>query len=279
MPNRHSPPKSGFADFDTPGFETYGETRSEDGLVRNPWILATASTVALTGANEAIAAPAYNWTGFYLGVNAGGTGYEAVTRDVNGWGANGINNPAYVSPWFKSTTPTASFGGQAGYSWQMNNFVIGIEADVTYVGASQTFVPPNTLLTACGTSCGTMATNELTWLSTVRGRAGFAFDRFLVYGTAGAAFGQVNNSWGWDSSTPIQNSFSVSETRAGYVAGGGIEAMLMEHVSLRAEYLYVDLGTSRSTITGTPPFNGPGTFTSEFKNTANIGRLGLSYRW
>jgi len=247
--------------------------------VRNPWILATASTVALAGANEAYAAPAYTWTGFYIGVNAGAADHQATTHDLNGWGANGPFSPPYVSPWFYSNTTVATFGGQAGYSWQMNNFVVGVEADVGYVGASQTFSPPNTLATACGVNCVTSASNELTWLSTARGRVGVAFGRILVYGTAGVAIGQVSNSWGWGTNLPFANSFSVSETRAGYAAGGGIEAMLTQHLSLRAEYLHVDLGTSRNTITGAPPFGAPGTFTSEFRNTADIGRVGLSYRW
>ncbi len=247
-------------------------------MVRNPWILATASTVALVGANEASAAPVYNWTGFYIGVNGGAASHEATTNDLNRWG--GLGTPPYVSPWFKSKTTRASFGGQAGYSWQMNYFVIGVEADVSYIGASQTFVPPENLVAAgCG-SCFASATNELTWLSTFRGRAGFAVDRIFIYGTAGVAFGQVNNSWGWDSVRPFTNSFSVSETRAGFVAGAGIEAMLTPNVSLRAEYLHVDLGTSRSTITGQPNCCQPlGTFTTEFKNTADIGRVGLNYRW
>jgi outer membrane immunogenic protein len=141
-------------------------------------------------------------------------------------------------------------------------------------------VPPNILATACGTSCVAAATNELTWLSTFRGRAGFAVDRIFIYGTAGVAVGQVSNSWGWDSGTPFRDTFSISETRSGYVAGGGIEAMLAPHVSVRAEYLHVDLGTSRATVTGFPLCcSGFGTYTSEFKNTADIGRVGLNYRW
>lgn len=246
--------------------------------MRNPWILATASTVALAGVNEAYAAPVYNWTGFYIGVNGGAASHEATTNDLNRWG--GLGTPPYVSPWFKSTTTAATFGGQIGYSWQMNFLVIGAEAELSYIGASQTFVPPENLVAAgCG-NCFASATNELTWLSTFRGRAGFAVDRILIYGTAGVAVGRVNNSWGWDDVRPFRNSFSVSETKAGYVAGGGIEAMLTRNVSVRAEYLHVDLGTSRSTITGQPfCCQVAGTFTTEFKNTADMGRVGLNFRW
>jgi outer membrane immunogenic protein len=251
--------------------------------VRNPWILATASTVAFAGAHEAQAAPApapFSWTGFYIGANVGATNHDASTQDLNGWGGSGTT--PYVNRWFKSNKTTASFGGNVGYSWQMSYLVVGVEADVSYVGASNTFVPPNNLVAAgCG-GCSASATNELTWLSTFRGRAGIAVDRILVFGTAGIAVGQVKNHWGWgfpgfDFS---DSQFSVNNARAGYVVGGGIEAMIAPKISVRFEAMHVDLGTSRSTINGTPNCCAPaGTFTTEFKNTANIGRVGLTYRW
>lgn len=281
MPISHNVPKSRRGTFDVPGFGTYDANRQKGHRVaRNPWILATASTVALVGANEAHAAPAYTWTGFYIGVNGGVASHDATTRDLDGWGSQGIGNPAYVSPWFKSTKTKATFGGQAGYSWQMNYFVLGVEADINHVGASQTFIPPNILVNACGAFCIATATNELTWLATFRGRAGFAVDRFFIYGTGGVAVGQVSNSWGWDFGAPFRNAFSVSETKSGYVAGGGIEAMVTSNVSIRAEYLHVDLGTTRNAITGQPPCClAAGTYASEFKNTADLGRVALSYRW
>jgi outer membrane immunogenic protein len=248
--------------------------------VRNPWILATASTVALAGGQEAQAAGVpYSWTGFYIGANLGATAHDATTQDLNGWGGRGTQ--PYVSPWFKSNKTTASFGGQGGYSWQMSYFVVGVETDVSYIGSSNTFVPPNNLVAAgCGTNCGALATNELTWLSTLRGRAGIAVDRILFFGTAGVAVGQVKNHWGWGAPGFSDSQFSVSNTQVGYVVGGGIEAMITQGLSVRAEVMHVDLGTARSTITGTPNCcAGFGTFTSEFKNTADIGRFGLTYRW
>lgn len=245
-------------------------------------LTATAAGAADLGPRMVTKAPplpiAYNWTGFYIGVNGGVANHTATTNDLNHWGGTGT--PPYVSPWFSSNANFASLGGQAGYSWQMNNLVFGVEGDVSYIGASQKFVPTQHLADAgCG-FCIASATNELTWLSTLRGRVGFAFDRIMFFGTAGVALGQVSNSWGWDRDVPFTNSFSVSETRAGYVAGGGVEAMLTPNVSVRAEYLHVDLGTSRSTITGQPfCCQAPGTFTTEFKNTADIGRIGFNYRW
>jgi outer membrane immunogenic protein len=221
--------------------------------VRNPWILATASTVALVGANEAHAATPYSWTGFYVGVNAGGANHQATTQDLNGWAANGLNNPPYVTPWFKSSKTGGTFGAQAGYNWQMNSFVFGFEADASHVGISQSIVPANTLAAACG-NCGVLATNEITWLTTMRGRLGFAFDRVLFYGTAGAAAGYVNNHWGFGFIPFSDRQFNVSGAQVGYVVGGGIEAMITTNVLLRAEYLHVDLGTSHQTIV----WGGPG---------------------
>jgi outer membrane immunogenic protein len=250
-------------------------------FVRNPWILATASTVAMAGAHDAQAARApYSWTGFYIGANLGATAHEATTQDLNGWG--GIGTPPYISPWFKSNKTAASFGGNVGYSWQMSYLVVGVEADISYVGSSNTFVPPNNLVIAgCG-SCLASATNELTWLSTFRGRAGIAVDRLLFFATAGVAVGQVENRWGWGAPgfDFSDSQFRVNSTQVGYVVGGGIEAMITPNVSVRFEAMHVDLGTSRRTITGTPNCCAPsGTFTTEFKNTADIGRFGLTYRW
>jgi outer membrane immunogenic protein len=246
-------------------------------MVRNPWVLATASTVAFAGAAHGAAPPpVFSWSGFYVGANLGAVNHQATTQDLNGWGSTGL----YVSPWFKSSKTTASYGGQAGYNWQVNRFVFGIETDLSYIGSSNTFVPPNMLALNCGSGCAASATNELTWLSTFRGRAGVAFNGVMVFGTAGAAVGQVNNHWGWGRTGFSDSQFSTSSTKAGYVVGGGIELMLIPKWTVRVEGMHVDLGTSRSTITGQPACCAPvGTFTTEFKNTAEIGRLSLSYRW
>ncbi|QWG17098.1 outer membrane beta-barrel protein [Bradyrhizobium sediminis] len=241
--------------------------------------MATASTVVLAGVTNAQAAgaPPVSWTGFYVGANIGGAFHEATTTDLNGWGSSGT---PYVSPWFNSNKATASFGGQAGYNWQINRFVFGVETDLNYIGSSSTFTPPNTLAINCGPACRVSATNDLTWLSTYRGRVGIAFDQIMIFGTAGLAVGQVDNHWGWGDARFSDSQFSTSGTKAGYVFGGGIELMLMSKWTVRAEAMHVDLGTSRSTITSQPFCCGPaGTFTTEFKNTANIGRLALSYRW
>lgn len=259
---------------------------------RNQWLVTTASTVASTVAFAGIAeaqgvpSPGTNWSGFYAGLNVSGTQHHASTHDVNGWGQGGLGpaSPPYVTPFFDSRTTNAGFGGQAGYNWMIGRFVTGLEADVGYVGAKTTFVPSNTLA-SCG-PCAVSATNELTWLATIRGRAGFLVgDNVLLYGTAGLALGGIENRWGYGTvGIPGPGSFSDSQfrndgVRAGFIYGGGVEFAAMRNWVARLELLYVDFGTSASTITGTPTFGLPGTFTTNFRNTAAIGRAALSWRW
>jgi outer membrane immunogenic protein len=150
--------------------------------------------------------PGYYWTGFYLGINGGG-----------GWGSSqwdGINN---------FNVSGGLIGGTIGYNWQINRFVVGAEGDIDWSGIRGTTV----LL--CPPGC----TTRNYWLSTVRGRLGYAFDRFLPYFTAGLAVGNIN------ASVPLLPGGSI--TNAGWTVGGGLEVGVVSNVSLKAEYLFVDL--------------------------------------
>jgi len=151
--------------------------------------------------------PGYNWTGFYLGIAGGG-----------GWGR---------SDW----TSTGAFdlsggiiGGTAGYNWQMSSFVFGLEGDVSWSN-----IKGNTFAT-CAAGCET----RNSWLSTVRGRVGYAFDRFLPYVTGGVAFGDIKAT---------RPAFvGRSETNAGWTLGAGLEFAVAGNWTVKGEYLYVDLG-------------------------------------
>ena len=230
--------------------------------LRNPYLWATASSVALGGtpglaADMAVKAPpppppvvdpAYNWTGFYAGLNLGGATHYATTNDLNYY--SGVPPANYVTTWFSSNKSAVTFGGQAGYNLQINNVVVGVEADINYIGAKTTFAPaltPQGINNCCAIAS---ATNELDWLATFRGRIGIPIQHFLIYGTGGLALGQISNSWGFGSPGPggsfSPNQFSVNQTRAGVVYGGGIEYAAWGHWIARAEALYVDLGTTNA---------------------------------
>jgi outer membrane immunogenic protein len=152
--------------------------------------------------------PAFSWTGFYLGLNGGG-----------GWGG---------STWDRTGSFDLSggvIGGTAGFNWQTGQVVLGLEGDVDGSGVSGTTV------TGCAAGCTT--SND--WLGTVRGRAGYAFDRFLPYVTGGLAFGDIR------ASTP--GFAGASQTDLGWTIGAGLEAAIVGNWSAKAEYLHVDLGS------------------------------------
>jgi outer membrane immunogenic protein len=186
-------------------------------------------------------APYYNWTGFYAGINGG-----------YGWGS---------SNW--SALPSSFdingglFGGQIGYNWQFGQFVYGLEGDADWTdlhGSSNVLVCG---LAACRTK------ND--FLSTVRGRVGYAADRWMPYLTGGLAVGDIRTS------TPAFA--GVDQTNAGWTIGGGVEAALVGNWTAKAEYLYVDLGN-----VGCGAACGPAAG-STVSLTSSIVRGGINYRF
>jgi outer membrane immunogenic protein len=168
---------------------------------------------------------AYSWTGPYLG---GNLGYA--------WGATS-NNP---------TRPSGFAGGvEGGYNWQMGRFVLGGEADIQHSGATDTFAPWK-------------FSNP--WFGTLRGRAGYAVGNFLIYGTAGVAFGELQ--------AQTIGLLSESHANVGWTAGAGIEAGFAANWSAKVEYLFVDLASSNYAVTGTS--NGL---------SASLFRMGVNYHF
>jgi outer membrane immunogenic protein len=152
---------------------------------------------------------AYNWTGFYLGIN-GGAGWGHSFWNAN---ATGINLSGGL------------VGGTAGYNYQIGSAVIGLEGDIDWANLKGTGTS-----TGCPVGCSTSDT----WLSTVRGRAGYAFGGILPYVTGGLALGDIR------AATP--GFAGATDTNAGWTAGGGIEFALPGNWTAKAEYLHVDLG-------------------------------------
>jgi outer membrane immunogenic protein len=167
------------------------------------------------------------------------------------------------------------FGGTLGANYQAGSWVFGVEGDGGWTDSSGfgTFTTTRTTSLRAG---GCLTKN--TWLATVRGRAGYAFDRFFVYGTGGAAFGNVQANF---SNEPIS-----SATKAGWTAGGGVEYALGWGWSAKAEYLFVDLGNGSCTTdcaiqtVGTTSALGPPIIPNvAIKFNESIVRAGLNYRF
>jgi len=151
--------------------------------------------------------PVYNWTGFYIGINGGG-GFGRSQ-----WDSTGSFN-----------TSGGLVGGTVGYNYQFGQAVVGVEGDIDWADIN------GTTNAACPLGCKTTDN----WLSTVRGRLGYAADRFMPFVTGGAAFGDIR------ASTP--GFAGASNTNAGWTVGAGLEFAIAGNWTAKAEYLYVDLG-------------------------------------
>jgi outer membrane immunogenic protein len=172
-------------------------------------------------------------------------------------------------------------GGQIGYNWQTSNIVFGIEADIDGRNATASanglmpFAPADTF-----DQVNISQTDN--WLSTVRGRLGVTFGNVLLYGTGGAAFGEVDHSYTQIRTTTGQAlTLSDSDTRSGWAAGVGIEAMVWNNVSLGVEYLHVDLGTS-TLVQGTAITSGGLVFppsSTSFQNRQDMVRAKLNWHF
>lgn len=159
---------------------------------------------------------AYDWTGFYVGVNAG-----------YGWGTA----PGCTTSTCQNRKPTGGIAGvQAGFNWQYNaSWVFGLEADYDWSGmkhtAPITSIPSENL------------TQSIDGIGTFRGRIGYVIaPRTLIYGTAGLAFGSGTR-------TNEYHDQSVSKSHVGWAAGAGIEHAFTDHISGKIEAIYTDLGT------------------------------------
>lgn len=195
---------------------------------------ATAAAAALLASGAAFAAdlpsrkaapapvyvpPAFTWTGFYVGANAGyGFGRVRTSGAVNN-----LDDPqGFIA------------GGQVGYNYQIGQFVIGGEADLQY---SDINAGPNAL------GLGFVTKGKIDYFGTVRARAGVAFDRLFVYGTGGYAFARasVDLTPAGAAAIGLPGITGAKHDHNGYVLGAGVEYAFTNNLTAKVEYLYVDL--------------------------------------
>lgn len=157
------------------------------------------------------AAPAWSWSGPYAGLMGG---YD--------WGSSNAGAGAF-------STDGWGGGGFVGYNFQTaNNLVFGVEGDVTGTGKS-------------GSRAGYTVKNP--WDATLRGRAGYAIDHFLIYGTGGLALGGVN----------VNDATSTEkQTRVGWTIGAGVDAAVTDNIIARMEFRHTDFGSAAYNSLTTP---------------------------
>lgn len=242
-------------------------------------------------------APTYNWSGFYVGGNIGHA-FSTIDTDAT---LNGIGAPSHFGPFSFAHSDQLKFrgtlgGAQIGFNWQASpNWVWGVEADWQAsdqkgsVSYSDAYAQSRPGLTSAG-SAATSYNTKLSWFGTLRGRVGFAWDRLLVYATAGFAYGQVTLAGVTEDNGYTQTSgllapprpfgaaagFSTSKVNTGWTAGAGVEGALVNTWSWKAEYLYLDLGSLDLSAPG--PF-APATISAHARFIDNIVRVGVNHKF
>ena len=197
------------------------------------FVLATALAVLSAGSAAAQDQPgrgltsmpaSYNWAGFYTGLHFGAGFGKARNASTSGF----------------------ILGGHAGYNFQADRVVVGIEGDLNYSGMGYN---------------GLSEKFTEKWLGSIRGRLGYTFDRFMIFGTGGfaAGTGELKDFTG-----------RAAHSHTGWVAGAGGEMLITQNVTARAEFLRYSLG-SQSYVTLRGPFR--------VDASSNIIRAGMSYKF
>jgi outer membrane immunogenic protein len=242
---------------------------------------AAASDLVLPQPYSVYADPiAYDWSGFYVGLNAGVIWADATSsaRSATETSGAGVFLPVgtFTSPPTTTSFSGVAAGAQAGYNIQTGNFVFGIEGDLQGVNASST-----TSVASVVGGPSQESTLNISYLGTARLRVGYAVESLLFYGTGGAAIAGVDATntltAGPGSPTPgVTASGSDSGTVVGWTIGGGVEAGLGDsNWTVKAEYLYADFGSRTFNFGLTPTLSTTGTFDV---NT-HVLRAGINYRF
>ena len=219
--------------------------------------------------------PVYNWTGFYMGINAG-YGWAEIDDAVTP-----LPQPGFGFPGFSvSSEPDGFIGGvQIGYNWQTGSFVWGLEADFQGSTLDETSVLRLGAPAPIGSN--SRVTTELDWFGTIRGRLGVTFmPELLAYVTGGFAYGDVTVSsrTTFTPAPPFTYVGSGSSTETGWTVGGGLEYGF-GNWSAKIEYLYVSLSAPSHValpLAANPPFR---IRHSVGDLDLNIVRVGLNYRF
>ena len=279
-------------------------------------VLSSASVLAADLPMKAppVFAPIYTWTGFYIGVNGGGGGMNDSNSDTSVSSSNfgsgtslfGVNQSSSGSGNNAFHGTGAIAGGQLGYNYQMGNFVFGIEGEGYWSGIKGTLdASQNLYLPSTGTGSTLFETDTVhnqtknKYDFSIAGRMGIAFDRTLVYGKGGWAWGQFNasSSFSRQGFPPIDIPGFLDTTTStwggmlnGPLFGLGIEYLLTNNWTVKLEYNYIMYGTksfattSCSTLSNSVPSascigNGQSSGNSPLGADKSLFKFGVNYKF
>jgi outer membrane immunogenic protein len=220
----------------------------------------------------------YDWGGGYIGINGGYAFGQSQWSDPSNPSGNTSSGNFHVNGGLVGVT--------MGVSGQFGAFVLGVEGDLDWQGvkgtSGSTFCTSLITSTAVGaTAAGLNCKTESNWMGTIRARFGYAWDRVLLYGTAGGAGANVQTAL---SGLPVQNNAEF-----GWTVGAGFEAAFAENWTVKFEYLFLDLAGNATCNHGyscgydvaavaqpaTPAIGS----SSTVKFNENIVRVGLNFKF
>jgi outer membrane immunogenic protein len=229
-------------------------------------LLALGATAQAASAGSAT----YNWTGGYIGGQLGygwsntATGETHMYQDAEG------TDEYSGSPLPGFSYPGNGFlgGGEIGANWTAGPMVLGLVGDLSAAGIRGTYADDD---------LGFATDTTINWLGTARVNVGTPMGNWLLYGTGGLAFGGVTAGLHDTYDDDVVNS-SATSTNVGWTIGAGIATGLSSHWVLKAEYLYVDLGSHNYSFSEPDPPGFP-LITSSARVTANILKASLDYKF
>ncbi len=252
-------------------------------------VSASAADLAATAGGVTAEAPNRNWTGFYLGLTAGGAGSKQPTKASTVFDPGGYFDtvdPILIGRAGAQRPSSSGFVGglTAGYNRQSGPLVLGIETDINRLHARGSSSAGASYPCCAPLGFTTSAETAANWLFTARGRLGILVTpQFLLYQTAGLAVGDVKANFLFtDTFANARETGSISAVRAGWTVGAGGEYAFDSGWSLKGEYLHVDLGNATATSTNLAvggnqfPVN---PFSHSVGLRSDIGRLGLNYKY
>ncbi|ARQ01758.1 outer membrane protein [Pseudorhodoplanes sinuspersici] len=217
---------------------------------------ASAADIAQPVYKAPMVAPAFSWTGFYIGAVAG-----------YAWGEANINPTGALTgfPSVKTKPDGWLAGGTIGYNYQQGNLVLGTEGEFYWSDLDGS--KSNNLLVPF------IASYSNNWTGTLSTRLGVAFDTVLIYSKAGVAW--ANNDYTLNLGIPGAASFTGSDTDTGWLVGGGVEWAFARNWSAKIEGTYMDFGQKSKefgNVGGVP-------LTADVDAQISTVKFGINYRF
>ncbi len=255
-------------------------------------LMASVGAIALAGSAAAADLPSrapapvyvpapYSWSGLYIG---GQIGYAWGDASSSTYGAA---PSLFLLDAPSNYNPQGVIGGvHLGYNLQINQWLLGLEGDVDGTSVSKTvnagtvYTPeiltaaPAPAVVLIAPTYGATIHSSIPLEGSIRLRAGYAWDRALLYATGGAAFAGVKTTY-----SDFYGFDSISKTRAGWTVGGGVDYAITDNWSVRAEYRYADFGSYNDYLINSAPLYNGAAEAMHTHLTENRVQVGFSYKF